>query len=346
MRNRGLFLVMLIVLSFSLIFAGGQNEDKSEGFVIGISNPWVGSEWRTQMVADVEEAAEGYIREGFIKEIIVQSYDVSLEGQIDQVRNLMAKGADVILINPADANALNPVLREAKQRGIIVISTDTEVSSEDAINVAIDQSEWARTSARWLVEKIGGNGKIVTINGIAGHPANTARVKGYTEVFAAASGVEILNETNADWDNAKGQSTMQNLLATYPDISGVWVQDGMAEGALRAIQAAGRTDIAVTGEARVGYIKLWKETGLDGIGVANPPGCMASAFEVAVQLLKGRELKDGILEGPYGNTIYIPIPNVVTNVNFDTVYNEYKDLPDYVSVDGYITPAQAERFFK
>lgn len=338
-------LILLLAVS-SAVFAGGSQEAKKDGFIIGISNPWVGSEWRTQMVDRVMEVAQPYIREGFIKEVIVQSYDVSLEGQIDQIRNLISRGANVILVNPADANALNPVIREAKQRGIIVIATDTEVSSPDALNVAIDQAEWARISARWLVDKLGGRGKVVTINGIAGHPANTARVRGYTEVFKANPGITILNETNADWDNAKGQSTMQNLLATYPDINGVWVQDGMAEGALRAILAAGRTDIKVTGEARVGYLNLWKQTGIDGIGVANPPGCMASALEVAVHLLKGRELRDGVLEGPYNNTIYISIPAVVTNVNFDTVYSEYRSYPDYFSVDGYITPAQAERYFK
>lgn len=342
-----IFLMILVIIAVTGTFVSCENkEEKNDGYIIGVSNAWVGSEWRTQMVEDVQKVAESYIREGFIKEVVIQSYDVSLEGQIDQIRNLMAKGADVILINPADANALNPIIREAKQKGIIVIATDTEVSSKDAYNVAIDQTEWARTSARWLVDKLGNEGKIVAINGVAGHPANTARVQGYTEVFDATPGIEVINETNADWDNAKGQSTMQNLLATYPDINGVWVQDGMAEGAFRAILAAGRTDIIVTGEARVGYLKLWKEHGIDGIGVANPAGCMASALEVAIQLLQGKEFKDGLLEGPYGNTVYIPIPSVVTNVNFDTVYNEYKDYPDYIAVDGYITPAQAERFFK
>ncbi|WP_103680962.1 ABC transporter substrate-binding protein [Alkalispirochaeta sphaeroplastigenens] len=345
--RRVLVLGLLLGLSVSfLVSAAGRGEAKTEGFVIGVSNPWVGSEWRTQMVDRVQEVAQPYIREGFIKEVIVQSFDVPLEGQIDQIRNLISRGANVILVNPADANALNPVIREATQRGVIVIATDTEVSSPEAINVAIDQAEWARISARWLVDKLGGEGKIVAINGIAGHPANTARVRGYTEVFGDAPGIEILNQVNADWDNALGQSTMQNLLATYPDINGVWVQDGMAEGALRAIRSAGRDDIYVTGEARVGYLNLWKETGIDGIGVANPPGCMASALEVAVQLLKGRELKDGILSGPFGNTIYVPVPVVVTNLNFDTVYNEYKGYPDYYSVDGHITPAQAEQFFK
>ncbi len=336
----------IALISFVLFVFSSFTVFAEEGFIIGISNPWVGSEWRTQMVDNVLKEAQPYIDQGFIKEVIVQSFDTTLEGQIDQVRNLMTKGAKVILINPADAKAFSPIVREAKKKGVIIIGTDTELASADAINVAIDQSEWARISARWLVEKLGGSGKLVTINGIAGHPANTARVKGYTEVFGANEGMTILNETNADWDNAKGQATMQNLLATYPDLNGVWVQDGMSEGALRALLAAEKTDIKITGEARVGYLKLWKEKGIDGIGVANPPGCMTSAFFVAIHLLKGKELKDDVFEGPYGNTIYVPVPVVVTNENFDEVYEEYKDFPDYHSVDGYITEEEAAQYFK
>ncbi len=233
---------------------------------------------------------------------------------------------------------------EASSVSVPIMMTPWAFAS--AINVAINQSEWARISARWLADKIGYDGNIVTINGIAGHPANTARVAGYQEIFAQYPDINILNETNADWDNAKGQSTMQSLLATYPDIDGVWVQDGMAEGALRALLNAGRTDIRVTGEARVGYLKLWNEEAIDGIGVANPPGAMTSAFHVGLLMLQGRELDRSKLEGPYGNTIYVQVPEVVTNVNFDTVYKAYSDFPDYYSVDGFITVAEAERYFK
>ncbi len=343
MVRRIIFSVLIVVGTAGLVFAGGQ--DEGDGFVVGISNPWVGSEWRTQMVDNVLAAAQPYIDSGLIQEVIVQSFDTTLEGQIDQIRNLMSAGADLILVNPADARAFNPVIREAAARGVIVIGTDTELASPDAINVAIDQSEWARISARWLAEKINYEGNVVTINGIAGHPANTARVAGYQDVFGQYEGITILNETNADWDNARGQATMQSLLATYPDIDGVWVQDGMAEGALRALLAADRRDIHVTGEARLGYLRLWDDEGIDGIGVANPPGAMTSAFYVGLHLLRGRELREEVLAGPYGNTIYVPIPVVVTNVNFDTIFDAHTDYPDFYSVDGHLTEAQAGQYF-
>ena len=73
---------------------------------------------------------------------------------------------------------------------------------------------------------------------------------------------------------------------------------------------------------------------------------MTSAFFVGMHMLAGKEFKDDVFEGPYGNTIYVPIPTVVTNINFDTVYNAYKDYPDYYSVDGHLTEAQAASYFK
>jgi ribose transport system substrate-binding protein len=345
-------LVLSLVVLFAiggLAFAGGQQEAEEEGgYVIGVSNGWVGSEWRNQMVDDVVQAAEKYKESGLVKEVIVQSTNVDVQGQINQVRNLMNAGADLILINPNAQSPFNPVIREAKERGVLVISTDQEVTSQDAINVVINQREWARTSAQWLAEQLNNEGRLVTINGVSGHPANEARVKGYHDVFDQHDGIEILNETNADWDQALGQQTANSLLATYPDLDGIWVQDGMAEGTLRALLSADREDeVTMVGEARVGFMKQWKEAGISTIGVPNPPGCMASAMKVGLLMLQGYELKDGVLEGTYENSLYLPIPEPVTNENLDEMLDEYGDKPDQWAIDDIISEEYAlENWFK
>ncbi|MDD3790146.1 MAG: ABC transporter substrate-binding protein [Sphaerochaetaceae bacterium] len=346
MTKRFLSTLGLILLVATMVFAAGAAEKKGEGFIVGISNNWVGSEWRTQMVDETLAAAEEYKAEGIIKDVIVQSTDVSLEGQIDQIRNLMAKGCNIILVNPADARAFNPVFAEAKKQGVTIVATDTEVASPDAINVAINQKAWAMASAQWLADKLNHKGNVVAINGVTGHPANTARIEGYREVFAKYPGIKILNEVSGEWDSAIGMATMQDMLATFPNIDGVWVQDGMNEGVFTAIQNAKRTEILSVGEARVGFMRRWKEQGLDTIGVANPPSCMVSALHVAVLLAQGKEINRDLLEGPYGNTIYLPVPVVVTNDNFAEVWAQYKDRPDYYAVDGKITRAEAAKYFK
>lgn len=345
MRNHWSKIVVPLLALLTLALMTGVS--LAQPFTIGISNGFIGSEWRSQMIDNVQEAFAEYQARGIVDRLIVQSADVDINGQIQQVRNMIAAGVDAIIINANSQTALDPVIEEAAMRGVIVIAVDQAVTSPDALNVVIDQSEWARTSARWLVEQLGGQGNIVAINGVAGHPANEDRWDGASEVFAAHPGINVLTMTHADWDQATGQQVMSNLLATYPNIDGVWVQDGMAEGALRALLASGRPLPVMTGEARVGYMRLWNELreshGFKTIGVVNPPGIAVSGLHIAIGLLQGRELKPELLDG---NTLYVPIPYAVTEENFDEIWNMFKDEADSFALDGFLTEAEAASYFK
>lgn len=319
---------------------------QEQSFRIGLSNGFVGSEWRTQMIEEAQAAAAAWGEKGVKVEVVVQSGNVDVQGQIGHVRNFINQGVNAIIINPNNPTAFDPVFAQAKARDILVIATDAEVSSKDAIYVGIDQKAWAAQSAEWLAETLGGKGNVVAINGIAGNPANELRVAGYREVFAKHPDIKILNEANANWDQALGQQTMQNLLATYPAINGVWVQDGMADGAWRAIEAAGKTaDIAATGEIRKDFMTRWAEQKFNSAASVNPPGVMASALNVAVLRLQGKEFKDGIFTGPYGNAIYIPIP-FVSNANLAESLKAAEGKPGYWSVTATVTPEEAGAFFK
>jgi ribose transport system substrate-binding protein len=341
MRSKFLMAAILAVL------AGGWSlaAEAKDSFVIGLSNGWVGSEWRTQMIDEAEAAAQAWAAKGVTVKTIAQSATVDVPGQIAQLRNFINQGVDAILINPNSPTAFDPIIAQAKAKGILVIATDQEVSSKDALYVGIDQKAWAMKSAEWLAKTLGGKGNVVCINGVAGHPANQMRVAGYREVFAKYPGIKILNEVNANWDEAQGQQAMQTLLATYPNITGVWVQDGMAAGAWRALSAAGKTDVAATGEVRVDFLKLWHDNHYNSGASVNPPGVMASALNVAVLRLQGHEFKDGIFQGQFGNAIYIPIP-LIDNSNVEQVYEKVKDKPGYFSVTTVVTPEEAAAFFK
>lgn len=323
-----------------LMSAGVSGADAKDKFTIGLSNGWVGSEWRTQMIDEAEAAAKEWAAKGVTVKTEAQSATVDIPGQIAQLRNFINEGVDAILINPNSPTAFDPIIAQAKKKGILVIATDSEVSSKDAIYVGIDQKAWAMKSAQWLADTLKGQGNVVCINGVAGHPANQMRVAGYKEVFAKYPGIKVLNEVNADWDEAKGQQAMQNLLATYPNINGVWVQDGMAAGAWRAIEAASRKDIAATGEIRVDFLSQWVKNHYNSGASVNPPGVMASALNVAVLMLQGHQLKDGLMEGTYGNAIYIPIP-LIDNSNVDSIYEQVKGKPGYYSVTTVVSPDEA-----
>lgn len=337
---------ILLAAGLAVVFAalGSPPASAKDTFTIGLSNGWVGSEWRTQMIDEAEAAAKAWSKQGITVKTIAQSANVDVPGQIAQVRNFINQGVDVIIVNPNSPTAFDPIFAQAKAKGILVIATDAEVSSKDAIYVGIDQKGWAMKSAEWLAKTLKGKGNVVCINGVAGHPANQMRVAGYREVFAKYPDIKILNEVNANWDEAQGQQAMQNLLATYPQINGVWVQDGMAAGAWRALSDAKRTDVAATGEIRVDFLKTWQERKYNSGASVNPPGVMASAINVAVLKLQGRQFKDGIFTGQYGNAIYLPIP-LLDSSNFEQTYEKVKDKPGYYSVSTVVTPEEAEKLW-
>ncbi|RPI79899.1 MAG: sugar ABC transporter substrate-binding protein, partial [Chloroflexi bacterium] len=268
-----------------------------------------------------------------------------------QISNLINRGVDAIIINPNNQTALNPVIQEAVDAGIVVIAVDQEVSAPGAINVVIDQTEWARMSARWLADQLGGAGNVVVVNGISGHPANEARYEGVKEVFAEHPDIQIVNEVNANWDQTTAQQRMADILAGNPDIDGIWSQDGMAEGVLRAVMASNLQEWPImVGEARAGYIQLADEVMQERgdfpvYGVVNPPGVGASGMKVAIELLRGNELVDGSLTGPFNNSLYVPIPGEVNQENFTERLSEVEGRPASYVLDGIITNEELAEFF-
>lgn len=125
-------------------------------YTIGISNPFISSEYRTQMIEELIAVNQEYMDQGLTTELVIESADTDVAGQIQQLQNLIAQDVDAILVNPGDVSGLNATLQEALDAGIIVISVDQELDVEGVYNVGIDQKEWAKTSAQWLAEKLGG----------------------------------------------------------------------------------------------------------------------------------------------------------------------------------------------
>ncbi|HEY62797.1 MAG TPA: ABC transporter substrate-binding protein [Anaerolineae bacterium] len=375
MKRKNIFSLLLIIglLSIALVACGPKatetaapaaeateapvveepTEAPAEKFTIGISNPFISSEYRTQMIAELIEVNKEYMDQGITNELVIESADTDVAGQIQQLQNLMAKNVDAILVNPGDVNGLNATLEEAVSKGIIVISVDQELDVPNVYNVGIDQKEWAKTSAQWLAEKMGGTGNIVEIEGFPGHPANVARMNGVDEVLANYPDIKVLAKDTGKWDEATGQQVMSNFLAAYPNLDGYWTQDGMAIGALQAVMAANPAKFPIgVGEGRCQFLKLWQDVlkdhpDFDTIAVANPPGVSPTGLRIAVHMLMGEKVDETKLGGVNGLSFVIPVPVVITGDNLQEGLDICKDKPDAYLLDGIMTDQEVvDAFFK
>jgi ribose transport system substrate-binding protein len=326
-------------------------QPEAKKFTIGISNPFISSEYRTQMIDELIAVNKEYMDAGITNELVIESADTDVAGQIQQLQNLMAKNVDAILVNPGDVNGLNATLEEAVAKGIIVISVDQELNVPSVYNVGIDQKAWAMTSAKWLADKLGGKGDIVEIEGFPGHPANVARMEGVAEVFAKYPDINVLATDTGKWDEATGQQVMSNFLSAYPNLTGYWTQDGMAIGALQAVMAA---NPAVwpqgVGEGRCQYLKLWEEAltmnpDFDSIAVANHPGVSPTGLRIAVNMLQGKKVDESKLGGANGLSFVLPLAAVITKENLADGLAMCADKPDAYLLDKILTEEEVQQYF-
>jgi ribose transport system substrate-binding protein len=334
--------------------ACGSDDDSDNGgeggegpFTIGVSNAFVGSEYRTQMIAAIEETFGEYEDEGVFDNLVIENADADVNGQIQQIRNLINQDVDAIIVDPNSATALNAVFEEAMAQDILVFAIDQAVDHPDVINVGISQEELGRVSAEWFAENVGEGASIVTVEGAAGNPATDARWAGAEPVFEEA-GIEVLAHGDGGWDQTVGQTTATNLIATYPDIDGIWTYDGMAQGVLRAVEAADALDtLTIGGEARVAFMRTWVDlldSGSDfqSVGVINPPGTGATALHIAARMLQGEELDTSVVTD---NNIVLDIAEPVTNDNLEAEWAEVEDEEDNYVLDSILTADEVGQYF-
>ncbi|MBA4710005.1 ribose ABC transporter substrate-binding protein RbsB [Aquitalea aquatica] len=196
----------------------------------------------------LRKGAEDEAQKDGIKLITVDAQDDPAKQQAS-VEDLIQKKVSVILINPTDSAAVANVVKEATGKGIKVVSLDRSVNgAEVSAHIASDNVAGGKMAGEFLLEKLGGKGRIVELEGIAGSSAARERGEGFHKVVDGKADVKLLAKQPADFDRAKGLSVMENIIQGNKDIQGVFAHnDEMALGALKAIQAAGLKNVVVVG---------------------------------------------------------------------------------------------------
>ena len=96
-------------------------------------------------------------------------------------------------------------------------------------------------AAKWLIEQLGGKGKILVLNGPAGVSVSDDRRKGAEPVLEANPDIKILAETNTAYNVAPAQEAVTSLLFANPEIDGILSLGGaLSAGAILAMDKQGR----------------------------------------------------------------------------------------------------------
>lgn len=144
--------------------------------------------------------------------------------QVQLIENLIAQGVDAICVVPFSVEAVEPVLKKARDRGIVVVAHEaSNLQNADFIIEAFDNKAYGAKLMSVLGEEMGGEGKYVATVGSLTSQSHNEWVDGaieyqkahYPKMQMAADRIETYDDANQDYTKLK------EALTTYPDIKGI-----------------------------------------------------------------------------------------------------------------------------
>ncbi len=292
---------------------------KKPPYRVAMANGFVGNTWRIQMIKTLKAYAEQPDVKPLIKELKVVSTGTDVAAQVAAIDNFINAGYDAILTIAVNPTAFGPVIRRANRAGVVLVPFDNVLDSDDILQVNEDQSEIGRIMGRWLVNNVGGSGKILEVRGLPGNSVDRDRHLGFREIMESGGKYDIV-EVVGNWDDGTAQKVTADAIAVHGHFDGVFVQGG-STGAVRAMIDAGHPFVPVAGEAENGFRKLCAQHADEGLicsSAGQSPGLVAIAAKTALTALQGEVLPQ---------YVSVPIP-LVEHPDFKAGENYYPDLTD------------------
>ncbi len=174
--------------------------------------------------------------------------------QIANIKDLITKGAKMLIVAPLNSDGLQPAWDAAKAAKVPVVTVDRLVNQKACSDyltfIGSNFVEQGKRAADAMAKALNNKGNVAILLGSSGNSVATDRNKGFTdELTKVAPDIKIVDQQTGEFDRAKGQTVAAQLLSAHPDINGFYAHnDEMGVGAWNAIKAAGKkpgTDIKI-----------------------------------------------------------------------------------------------------
>ncbi|WP_226346568.1 substrate-binding domain-containing protein [Agilicoccus flavus] len=193
-----------------------------------------------------DSAKEEATKQGAELIALAGKFDGDNEGQVAAIENLVQQGVKGILITPNNSTGILGALKKAKDRGVLVIALDTETDPKEAVDAtyATNNVTAGELQGKYVKAALGSTPpKVLMIDGTAGGTVDEQRHRGFLQGMGLAEGdPAILGKENANGDQNKAQTAMENLLQRASGVNAVYtLNEPSARGAFAALKAKNLT---------------------------------------------------------------------------------------------------------
>jgi len=212
------------------------------------------------------------------------------------VEQVVKDRPDAVVFIPVDDVAMIDSVKKLNAAKIPVVLASNPLPGQFVTFVGADDFDIGYKQARYLFDKLGGNAKIVVIEGTPAAPTNRERVRGYKRAFAEYPGIEVLGSGVGNYQQPDAKRVMAKFLADYPQIDAVLsANDGMALGALEALKDANRTAVVIGINGILPAVKLIETGALLASVDFNMFKIGCTAIRAVLRHLRGERLPEKIM---------------------------------------------------
>ena len=251
------------VLALSITAAPGAWAQES-GFKLMMTPKWTGFPYFEAAAAGgraaAEELGDEFVYAG------ADHADVTL--QVETIQNFLTQKPDAIILAAIDLNAVAPVLKEARDMGIVVTTFDADAAA-DARDMFFNQMDYKQAAQVMLdcaLMNSPEGGQVAFVAASPTAPNHAAHIK-FMEEFIANDPkyqvFEVVDTQYANDDDAKSYDVAVNLMQAHPDLKVIISSSAVsAPAGARAIVASGKQgQVFSTGFALPSAIKDYLKDG-------------------------------------------------------------------------------------
>ena len=229
--------------------------------------------------------------------------------QVRTLQNAITQKPDALIVNAIDDKAVTPALKQARQRGVKVVTYDAD-AAVDARDIFVNQLTYelaAKTMLDAALQNDPSGGKVAFISASPTAPNHTAHVKIMKELMTSDPKYQVFKPMDtvqfAGDDEAKSFDIAVNLMQSQPDLKYIISSSAVSvPAAARAVVSQHKQGkVWVTGFALPSSMKDYIANGsVKAFAMWDPAELGYLATTVASQLVKGTITADEGQKGDAG----------------------------------------------
>ena len=192
-----ILLVDAIVIGVMLFSFCAKNDysrnQKRNSHLIGMSYMTMNNEFYKIVSEEISARVEA---EG--DRVVLRDPALDADRQIEQIKEMMDLGIDVLVVTPVDLESLSDVLGQAKEQGIRIIVVDTNLSDDTLADCTItsDNYDAGVIVGRYFLTQCEGTKLLVMAHTTT--KSGQDRVQGFLDMVSGKEGIEVVAQIECE----------------------------------------------------------------------------------------------------------------------------------------------------